>query len=93
MLTPVLATGAALGSVLVLTTNSAVGTHFHVSAVSLAGAAGVLAVTERAPTWAAIFVWELARLRFGCCWFSWLPPWARTESDCSSNVVASAPAG
>jgi H+/Cl- antiporter ClcA len=61
MLTPALATGAALGSLLVLTTNSTVGTHFHVSAVSLAGAAGVLAVTQRTPIWAAIFVWELAR--------------------------------
>jgi chloride channel protein, CIC family len=61
MLTPALATGAALGSLLVLTTNLVVGTHFHTAAVSLAGAAGVLAVTQRTPTWAAIFVWELAR--------------------------------
>jgi hypothetical protein len=29
--------------------------------VSLAGAAGVLAVTQGSPIWAAIFVWELAR--------------------------------
>ena len=29
-------------------------------AVSLAGAAGVLAVTQGSPIWAAIFVWELA---------------------------------
>jgi H+/Cl- antiporter ClcA len=27
----------------------------------MAGAAGVLAITQRAPYWAAIFVWELAR--------------------------------
>jgi H+/Cl- antiporter ClcA len=27
----------------------------------MAGAAGVLAVTQRAPFWAAMFVWELAR--------------------------------
>jgi H+/Cl- antiporter ClcA len=27
----------------------------------LAGAAGVLAITQRTPFWAAIFVWELAR--------------------------------
>jgi H+/Cl- antiporter ClcA len=45
----------------VLTINAAAGTHFHVQAVSLAGAAGVLAVTQRTPFWAAIFVWELAR--------------------------------
>jgi H+/Cl- antiporter ClcA len=61
MLTPSLATGAAAGSVLVLTMNWAAGTHLHVPAVSLAGAAGVLAVTQGSPIWASIFVWELAR--------------------------------
>ncbi|HWS94608.1 MAG TPA: chloride channel protein [Mycobacterium sp.] len=60
MLTPSLATGAAAGSVLVLTVNWAAGTHLHGPAVSLAGAAGVLAVTQGSPIWAAIFVWELA---------------------------------
>ncbi|MGH3560960.1 MAG: hypothetical protein ACRDTN_03945, partial [Mycobacterium sp.] len=52
------------GSLLALAINSAVGTHIHVPAVSLAGAAGVLAVTQRAPVWAAIFVWELAHPPF-----------------------------
>ena len=61
MLTPSLATGAAAGSVLVLAINWAAGTHLHVPTVSLAGAAGVLAVTQGSPIWAAIFVWELAR--------------------------------
>ncbi|GAB7144436.1 chloride channel protein [Mycobacterium riyadhense] len=61
MLTPSLATGAAAGSLLVLAINSAAGTQLHVPAVSLAGAAGVLAVTQGSPIWAAIFVWELAR--------------------------------
>jgi H+/Cl- antiporter ClcA len=61
MLTPSLATGAAAGAVMVLTINWAAGTHLHVPAVSLAGAAGVLAVTQGSPIWAAIFVWELAR--------------------------------
>jgi H+/Cl- antiporter ClcA len=61
MLTPSLATGAAAGAVLVLTINAVAGTHLHVPAVSLAGAAGVLAVTQGSPIWAAIFVWELAR--------------------------------
>jgi H+/Cl- antiporter ClcA len=61
LLTPSLATGAAAGSALVLTINWATGTHLHVPAVSLAGAAGVLAVTQGSPIWAAIFVWELAR--------------------------------
>ena len=61
MLTPALATGAAAGTLLVLIINAAAGTHFHVQAISLAGAAGVLAVTQRTPVWAAIFVWELAR--------------------------------
>jgi H+/Cl- antiporter ClcA len=61
MLTPALATGAAAGTLLVLIINAASGTHFHVQAISLAGAAGVLAVTQGTPVWAAIFVWELAR--------------------------------
>ena len=61
MLTPSLATGAAAGSVLILTINWLAGTHLHTPAVSLAGAAGVLAVTQGSPIWAAIFVWELAR--------------------------------
>lgn len=61
LLTPSLATGAAAGAALVLTINWATGAHLHVPAVSLAGAAGVLAVTQGSPIWAAIFVWELAR--------------------------------
>lgn len=61
LLTPSLATGAAAGAALVLAINWASGTHLHVPAVSLAGAAGVLAVTQGSPIWAAIFVWELAR--------------------------------
>lgn len=60
MLTPSLATGAAAGSALVLAVNWAAGTHLHTPTVSLAGAAGVLAVTQGSPIWAAIFVWELA---------------------------------
>ncbi|CQD08925.1 chloride transporter, chloride channel (ClC) family protein [Mycobacterium europaeum] len=61
MLTPSLATGAAAGSLLALTINTAAGTHLHEPTVSLAGAAGVLAVTQGSPIWASIFVWELAR--------------------------------
>ena len=61
MLTPSLATGAAAGSLLVLSVDWAAGTHLYVPTVSLAGAAGVLAVTQGSPIWAAIFVWELAR--------------------------------
>ncbi len=61
LLTPSLATGAAAGSALILTINWVTGTHLHAPAVSLAGAAGVLAVTQGSPIWAAIFVWELAR--------------------------------
>jgi H+/Cl- antiporter ClcA len=60
MLTPSLATGAAAGSAVVLAVNWAAGTHLHTPAVSLVGAAGVLAVTQGSPIWAAIFVWELA---------------------------------
>jgi H+/Cl- antiporter ClcA len=64
MLTPALATGAALGSVVALSINTWTEHHVSVPAVSLTCAAGVLAITQRAPIWAAIFVWELAR-----------PPW------------------
>jgi H+/Cl- antiporter ClcA len=64
MLTPALATGAALGSVVALSINTWTENQISVPAVSLTCAAGVLAITQRAPIWAAIFVWELAR-----------PPW------------------
>ena len=61
LLTPALATGAAAGTLFVLAINAAAGAHFHGPAISMAGAAGVLAITQRTPFWAAIFVWELAR--------------------------------
>lgn len=61
MITPALATGAAAGSLATLILNQLAGTDFQVSAVSLACAAGVLAITQRAPAFAALFVWELAR--------------------------------
>jgi H+/Cl- antiporter ClcA len=61
MLTPALATGAAAGSLATLAMNQWAGTDIHVSAVSLTCAAGVLAITQRAPGFAALFVWELAR--------------------------------
>jgi H+/Cl- antiporter ClcA len=61
MITPALATGAAAGSLATLTLNHLAGTDIQVAAVSLTCAAGVLAVTQRAPLWAALFVWELAR--------------------------------
>jgi H+/Cl- antiporter ClcA len=61
LITPALATGAAAGSLVTLAVNQWAGTHVEVAAVSLTCAAGVLAVTQRAPLWAALFVWELAR--------------------------------
>lgn len=61
LLTPALATGAALGAVVALSVNAWTPVHLDVAAVSLACAAGVLAVTQGSPDWAAIFVWELAR--------------------------------
>jgi len=64
MLTPALATGTAMGSVIAIAVNTWTPHHVSVPAVSLTCAAGVLAITQRAPMWAAIFVWELAR-----------PPW------------------
>ncbi len=61
MITPALATGAAAGTVVTLAFNQLAGTDIQVSAMSLACAAGVLAITQRAPAFAALFVWELAR--------------------------------
>jgi H+/Cl- antiporter ClcA len=61
LFTPALATGAAAGTLFVLTINAVAGTQFHVPAIALAGSAAVLAITQNAPLWAAIFVWELAR--------------------------------
>lgn len=60
LLTPALATGAALGAVIALSVNAWTPVHLNVPAVALACAAGVLAITQRSPDWAAIFVWELA---------------------------------
>lgn len=61
MLTPALATGAAAGSAVTLALNGLAGTQIHVAAMALTCAAGVLAITQRAPLFAALFVWELAR--------------------------------
>ena len=61
MITPALATGAAAGTIVTLALNHLAGAGLQVSAVSLACAAGVLAITQRAPLFAALFVWELAR--------------------------------
>lgn len=61
LITPALATGATLGVVIALSVNAWTPVHLNVPAVALACAAGVLAVTQRCPDWAAIFVWELAR--------------------------------
>lgn len=64
LLTPALATGAAAGTVATLAFNQLAGTNIQVAAVALACAAGVLAITQRAPAFAALFVWELARPPF-----------------------------
>lgn len=61
LLTPALATGAAAGSLVALGLNQWAGTDLHIPAVSLSCAAGVLAITQRSPLFAALFVWELAR--------------------------------
>jgi H+/Cl- antiporter ClcA len=61
LLTPALATGAAAGTVVTLTINHLTGMHLQTAAMSLACAAGVLAVTQREPLFAALFAWELAR--------------------------------
>jgi H+/Cl- antiporter ClcA len=61
LLTPALATGAAAGSLVTIALNQWAGIDLHVAAVSLSCAAGVLAVTQRSPLFAALFVWALAR--------------------------------
>jgi chloride channel protein, CIC family len=61
LITPALATGAAAGTVVTLAVNHLAGLHLQVAAMALACAAGVLAITQRAPLFAALFVWELAR--------------------------------
>ncbi|AFM18666.1 chloride channel protein EriC [Mycolicibacterium chubuense NBB4] len=61
LLTPALATGAAAGSVVALGLDQWAGTQLHVATMSLACAAGVLAITQRSPLFSTLFVWELAR--------------------------------
>jgi H+/Cl- antiporter ClcA len=61
LITPALATGASAGAVVTLVVNDLAHTHLQVAAMALTSAAGVLAVTMRAPTFAALFAWELAR--------------------------------
>ena len=61
LLTPALATGAAMGAVVALSINSFTDLHLDVASVSLTCAAGVLTITQGTPLWAAIFVWELAQ--------------------------------
>jgi H+/Cl- antiporter ClcA len=61
LMTPALATGAALGAAFSLSINAWTTLHISTPAVALACAAGVLAITQKTPSWAAIFVWELAR--------------------------------
>jgi H+/Cl- antiporter ClcA len=53
-----------MGSMVALAVNTWSPLTVSVPAVALACAAGVLAVTQGAPAWAALFVWELAH-----------PPW------------------
>jgi H+/Cl- antiporter ClcA len=64
MITPAMATGAAAGSLAAITLNQLADSQIHVAAVSLTCAAGVLAITQRAPAFAALFVWEMARPPF-----------------------------
>lgn len=61
LITPALATGAAAGSVVALALNEFAGAGLNVPAAALTCAAGVLAITQRAPLFAGVFVWELAR--------------------------------
>lgn len=59
-LTPALGTGAALGATVAMIGDSS-GQAWSVPAFALIGAVGVLAAMQRAPWFAAVFGWELAR--------------------------------
>ncbi|WP_143483510.1 chloride channel protein [Propionicimonas paludicola] len=59
-LTPALGTGAALGAAVAMAGLSA-GQNWPVATFTLIAAVGVLAATQRAPWFAAVFGWELAR--------------------------------
>lgn len=61
LITPALATGAAAGTVATVIINNTAHWHIQVATASLTCAAGVLAVTQRAPAFAALFTWEIAR--------------------------------
>lgn len=60
VLTPALATGAALGAAVAVVVTHLGGTP-NVPVWALMGAAGLLAVTQRAPLFAALFAWELTQ--------------------------------
>jgi len=61
LITPALATGAAAGTAATLVINHLTHSHIQVAAAALTCSAGVLAVTQRAPAFAALFTWEMAR--------------------------------
>ena len=61
LITPALATGAAAGTAATIVINNVTHSHIQVVAATLTCAAGVLAVTQRAPAFAALFTWEIAR--------------------------------
>ncbi|UIJ33749.1 chloride channel protein [Allobranchiibius sp. GilTou73] len=58
LITPALATGAALGAAAAVTTH-ALGLPLPTPTYAIIGAAGVLATTQKAPWFAAFFAWEL----------------------------------
>lgn len=80
LITPALATGAAAGSIVALALNQWAGAELNVAAVSLTCAAGVLAITQRSPLFAALFVWELARPPLWLLAVFALSAWGRTSS-------------
>ena len=71
ILTPSLATGAAMGSVVALSVNSWTQLEVGVPAASLTCAAGVLTITQRAPAWAAMSSGNSPAHRGGCSSCSW----------------------
>jgi hypothetical protein len=70
LLTPASGIGSAAGTVVALAINSPTGAALSVVAASLICAAGGLAITQRAPLWAGLFVWKCPG-RGGACW--WFP--------------------
>jgi len=88
LLTPALATGAAAGSLMTLAINHWAGTDIHVPAVALTCAAGVLAITQRAPCSRRCSCGSSPARRIGCCWSSRSAPTRPMDCACYARKAS-----